>query len=187
MPTPCRCHVASGIETLRAHRLARTVQPADPRHHRLLYAPMASDLGRDRPAKRPACRSWTARKRRQLPTPAHPNPQIPISLRTQPAGSFFGDFRTPSGVRNSSRKRKGRYGQTDEKQIFVDRLGSSRALNPCGDRLGRVGIDAAGVPHAGNSPAGGCRWAPFRVRSRRMGLLGRDRSGGRAQDCSQAT
>ncbi len=32
--------------------------------------------------------------------------QISIASTLDPAGSFFGDFRTPAGVRNSSRKRK---------------------------------------------------------------------------------
>jgi hypothetical protein len=34
VPTPCRCHVAPAIDTLHAHRFARTVQPTDPRRHR---------------------------------------------------------------------------------------------------------------------------------------------------------
>jgi hypothetical protein len=40
--------------------------------------------------------------------PAQPTPQISISLRPHTAGSFLGDFGTPSGVRNSSRQRNGR-------------------------------------------------------------------------------
>jgi hypothetical protein len=42
----------------------------------------------------------------------HPQDQseteIPIAHRVRSAGSFLGDFRTPAGARNSSRKRNGR-------------------------------------------------------------------------------
>jgi hypothetical protein len=70
----------------------------------LLCAPMASDMRPYRPTKLPVCRSRTARKPPQPPTPAQPNPQLPISLSPETAGSFSEDFRTPTGVRNSSRK-----------------------------------------------------------------------------------
>lgn len=36
------------------------------------------------------------------PGPARPISEIPISIRLLTAGSFFGDFRAPSGVRNSA-------------------------------------------------------------------------------------
>jgi hypothetical protein len=45
----------------------------------------------------------------RTPSEARPIPEIPISIRLLTAGSFFGDFRTPSGVRNSSRKQTGRF------------------------------------------------------------------------------
>jgi hypothetical protein len=49
-----------------------------------------------------------------------PNRKNPIAQRTWPAGSFFGDFRTPVGARNSSRERNGSLGVcNDDKQTFV--------------------------------------------------------------------
>ena len=49
-----------------------------------------------------------------------PQIEIPIMQRLRPAGSFFGDFRTPAGARNSSRKRSVCYErQVQEKQSFV--------------------------------------------------------------------
>jgi hypothetical protein len=45
--------------------------------------------------------------------PAQPKHQIAISRALHTAGSFLGDFPTPEGVRNSSRKRNGCFGATE--------------------------------------------------------------------------
>jgi hypothetical protein len=96
MPTLCRCHVASAIDTLRAHRLAPTDKHADPRRHRRLGPSTASNQRLNRREKPLGYRSGTPQKTPLPPAAAQPNPQIPISLRPHTAGSFFGDFRTPS-------------------------------------------------------------------------------------------
>jgi hypothetical protein len=103
MPTLCRCLTGTAIETLRTHRHARAVMHSDPRRHRRLCLPVASDQRRDRSSRPLEWRSRRARRTLNPSTLAQPNPQIPISLGPDTAGSFLGDFRTPSGIRNSSR------------------------------------------------------------------------------------
>jgi hypothetical protein len=44
------------------------------------------------------CQRWSHRPQDQ------PKIEIPIGYRPDPAGSFLGDFRTPAGTRNPSRK-----------------------------------------------------------------------------------
>jgi len=46
-----------------------------------------------------------ASRRPSRPPQSRSKTEIPIDHRLRPAGSFFGDFRTPAGARNSSRKR----------------------------------------------------------------------------------
>jgi hypothetical protein len=103
MPTLCRCHVASAIDTPRVRQFARIVERAGPRRHRRFCLPVAPDRCPDRTAKPPERRSRAARRTPGSPPPAQPNPQIPINLRPHIAGSFLGDFRTPTGVRSSLR------------------------------------------------------------------------------------
>ena len=107
IPTPCRRAVASAIGTPRADRLARVVRRADPCHDRRNGQPIASDIGRHRLETLSRCVSDEAQRTSRPPTPAQPKHQIPISRALHTAGSFFGDFRTLAGVRNSSRKRNG--------------------------------------------------------------------------------
>jgi hypothetical protein len=148
MPTLRRCHVASAIDTLRAHRLARTGKHADPRRHRRLCPSTAANPRLNRPEKLPGCSSGAAQ---QTPLPSatvQPNPQIPISLRPHTAGSFFGDFRTPSGIRNSSRNRTVPFGVNDgesrlmsiaradaRSEPIVTRLSIDRAMKTLLERL----------------------------------------------------
>jgi hypothetical protein len=58
-----------------------------------------------RPNIRPLRSCRTLSRRRQRRRHDWRNLQIPIGHRIRPAGSFFGDFPTPAGVRNFSRKR----------------------------------------------------------------------------------
>ena len=84
--------MASAIHTPRAHHLARTVQAVDLRNYRRIYPPTASDPGSDRSATSPIGRSRTAPKLRQLPAPAQPNHQIPITLPCTPRVRSSGTF-----------------------------------------------------------------------------------------------
>jgi hypothetical protein len=61
------------------------------------------DTGRTQPVRIGAglCQRWSRRPQDQ------PEIEISIGHRPDPAGSFLGDFRTPAGARNPSRKRKG--------------------------------------------------------------------------------
>ena len=63
-----------------------------------------SDIGRDRLETPSRCASDQAQRASRPPAPAQPEHQIPISPALHTAGSFLGDFPTPDGVRNSSRK-----------------------------------------------------------------------------------
>lgn len=56
---------------------------------------------------RSRCASNQAPSASRPSTPAQPKHQIPISPALHTAGSFLGDFPTPDGVRNSSRKPNG--------------------------------------------------------------------------------
>ena len=58
-----------------------------------------------------------------------PETEIPIAQRLGPAGSFFGDFRTPAGARNSSRLRSGSFRLTQAQccRPFYARLCRMRA------------------------------------------------------------
>jgi hypothetical protein len=50
-----------------------------------------------------------------------PDRKNPIAQRMWPAGSFFGDFRTPVGARNSSRMRNGSFEVSNgDKQTFLE-------------------------------------------------------------------
>jgi hypothetical protein len=51
--------------------------------------------------------------RQSLLRHAQPKTEIPIDYHQRPAGSFLGDFRTPRGARNSSRKRNGSFVEHD--------------------------------------------------------------------------
>ena len=68
---------------------------------------------RSSPPKRPPDRAMvrcirltpTASPKRSGRAQDQPQTEIPIGHRPGPAGSFLGDFRTPAGARNSSRRR----------------------------------------------------------------------------------
>jgi hypothetical protein len=105
IPTPCRRAVASAIGTLRAHRLARVVRRADPCRDRRNGPPIVSDVSRLCLETLSRCASGEAQRTSRPPTPAQPKHQIPIRRALHTACSFLGDFPTPNGVRNSSRKR----------------------------------------------------------------------------------
>jgi hypothetical protein len=109
IPTPCRRPVASAIDTLRADRRARAVRRADLCRDRRNGQSIASDFGRDRRAILSRCAPAEAQCTPRPPTAAQPKHQIPISRALHTAGSFLGDFPTPDGVRNSSRKRNGSF------------------------------------------------------------------------------
>jgi hypothetical protein len=67
------------------------------------------DTGRTQPVRIGAgrCQRWSRRPQDQ------PEIEISIGLRPDPAGSFLGDFRTPAGARNSSRKRNDGFRASD--------------------------------------------------------------------------
>jgi hypothetical protein len=65
----------------------------------------------------------THQKRRSAALQRTHKSQISIAPALDPAGSFFGDFRTPAGVRNSSRKQTGGFGDIDPGKLpFVHYL-----------------------------------------------------------------
>lgn len=133
MPTRCRCLTGTAIDMPRTYRHAPTIIHSDLRRYQRLCLPVASDQCPDRP---PRPLDWRSRRPRRTPNRsalAQPTTQIPISLGPHTAGSFLGDFRTPSGVRNSSRERTDRFGAFDgEKQ--PSSIPGCRLLPP---RLGR--------------------------------------------------
>src|ERR1019366_1916720 len=112
IPTPCRRAVASANNISRADGPARVVSTANPRQDRRNGQSIAFDIGRDRLETLSRCAPAEARCTPRPPTLAQPKLQIPISRGLHTAGSFLGDFPTPDGVRNSSRKRNGRFGQS---------------------------------------------------------------------------
>jgi hypothetical protein len=142
MPTLCRCHVASAIDTPWARRLAHIVKHADPGRHQRLCPPVASDQCPVGPEKLLPCRLRRARTPLQPSASAQPNPQIPISLGPDTAGSFLGDFRTPGGVRNSSRYRNGGCGVSNDKSrcLFLELLDARKRPS------GRRPVAPVGVP-----------------------------------------
>jgi hypothetical protein len=110
IPTPCRRHVAPANDTSRAHRRAAVVTCADPCRHRRKRLPALPDLGRDRQEMLFRCASNQAQSASRPSTRAQPKHQIAISRALHTAGSFLGDFPTPEGVRNSSRKQTDGFG-----------------------------------------------------------------------------
>jgi hypothetical protein len=117
MPTLCRCLTGTAIDTSRTDRNARAAMHSNPARHRRLCLPVASDRYPDRPPRPLEWRSRRARRTPNLSTLAQPNPRIPIGLGPDTAGSFLGDFRTPGGVRNSSRKETGSSGASRVKKL----------------------------------------------------------------------
>jgi hypothetical protein len=115
--------VAAAIDNPFAARFARAVPLADPDRNRPFDAQIYSELRLCSPTKRQKCQDHRGENPAQRLGSEQPNLQIPISLCPEPAGSFFGDFRTPSGVRNSSRKQSGRFSATDsDMRTFLERL-----------------------------------------------------------------
>ena len=100
---PPRASRASGVAATRVIALHR-------RPVRLQRRPTTPnerlDTGRTQPVRIGAglCQRWSRRPQDQ------PKIEIPIDHRPDPAGSFLGDFRTPAGARNSSRKQHGGFG-----------------------------------------------------------------------------
>jgi len=107
IPTLCRRAVASANNISRADGPARVVSTADPCHDRRKWPPTVSDIGRDRPEMFSLCASDKAQRTSPPCNLAQPKHQIPISSALHTAGSFLGDFPTPDGVRNSSRRQNG--------------------------------------------------------------------------------
>jgi hypothetical protein len=68
---------------------------------------MDLDFGLDRLQTLLQCASNKVLRTSRPYTPAQPKHQIPIRPTRHTAGSFLGDFRTPNGIRNSSRDRNG--------------------------------------------------------------------------------
>ena len=79
-----------------SHAAQRPIRPS-PRRSTRPFAP-------DAPSSR--C-SPSVSRRRSAARWRSPKPQISIAQRRRSAGSFLGDFRTPAGIRNPSRKRNG--------------------------------------------------------------------------------
>jgi hypothetical protein len=85
------------------------------------FSPAAGSTLRQRFVEDMTVRGFTEKTRRyyirigpsQKSSKTRARSEIPITTRLLTAGSFFGDFRTPSGVRNSSRKRNGRFGRLE--------------------------------------------------------------------------
>jgi hypothetical protein len=102
MPTLCRCLAGTAIDTLRNYRHTRTVMHSDPRRHQRLACPWPRIRTRS-PSKTSGMAIPTSTVNAK-PSPLG-QPTLPISLGSDTAGSFLGDCRTPSGVRNSSRIR----------------------------------------------------------------------------------
>jgi hypothetical protein len=110
IPTPCRCHVAPANGTSRAHHRVGVVTLR--RFLPLLSKTPTSapDIGRDRQEMLSRCASNQAQSTSRPSTPAQPKHQIAISRALHIAGSLLGNFPTPDGVRNSSRKQTGGFG-----------------------------------------------------------------------------
>jgi hypothetical protein len=92
IPTLCRCHVASAIDTPRARRFTRTVRNTYRRCDHPIRPHLASDLGYDPAAKLLGRTPRAARRTSQLPASAQPNHQIPISLPCTPRVRSSGTF-----------------------------------------------------------------------------------------------
>ena len=70
------------------------------------------------PARKLPVPNDPSRSRSQSRHPRHRREiEIPITQRLRPAGSFFGDFRTPVGARNSSRNRNGGFGGSHRRKL----------------------------------------------------------------------
>ncbi|MGD0764124.1 MAG: hypothetical protein ABR929_13215, partial [Roseiarcus sp.] len=91
----------------------------------------------------------------RLPTPAQPKHQIPISPALHTAGSFLGDFPTPDGVRNSSRKRSGslractrrsRHQRVRRELAGVEGRGQPDEASKSNDEHARLGLGQTPAP-----------------------------------------
>lgn len=105
MPTPCRRDAASASDIAHADHRARIVRRVDLCRDRRNGQSIAFEIGRDRLETLLRYAPDPAPRTSRPSTPAQPKRQIPISRALHTAGSFLGDFPTPDGVRNSSRKR----------------------------------------------------------------------------------
>ncbi len=103
----CRRLAASANDTSRARRRARPVRRRNPGRNPRSDLPTAWNFARARSARPSRCAFNQAHRASRPPKTAQPKHQIPIDSGLHTAGSFLGDFRTPNGIRNSSRERNG--------------------------------------------------------------------------------
>ena len=110
IPTPCRRLVAPANDNMCAHGLNRLFGRADNCRDHRNHLPTDLDIGLDRLETFLQRASNNAQRTSGPYNPASPKHQIPIRPALHTAGSFLGDFRTPNGIRNSSRQRNDRFG-----------------------------------------------------------------------------
>ena len=92
-----------------------------------------------------ATRAWTSL------SPATPQAENPIVPSRHPAGSFFGDFRTPRGARNSSRKLTGSFWapQSESRHSVLDPFETTS----CCTQQPKAGVHIAPYSRKANSTA----------------------------------